>query len=513
VPTPLTTVAPTSLPNGVSELCLTVLLGLTCLWASQPALSSDTSTQLDTSNLSEFTNCTIGNSAGLIDAQCATLTVPLNYDEPDGNTLDLKVALLESQSNSPKPDPFTLIAGGPGQSATESFASVAYAFRHIRRERDIVLLDQRGTGGSSKLDCPHDEDEEKPTLSFDKEKIEAAARKCRENLTVDPKYFTTSVAVKDLDQLRIALSIDQWNMYGVSYGTRVGLHYLRRFPDQLRTLILDAVVPPEIALGPETAITAQRALLRLFERCENDTGCSTAFPTLRSGTLNLLTELKEEPVEIQFEDISTGKLSDTTFTDKQLGVTLRLMSYSAHGSAILPSMLFEAIENNNFASLARQAQMQMSSLDDSLAGGMHTTVICTEDQPFIAKDIDRQALEATYLGADLLDAMRSSCVGWEPGVIDNDFKTPVASSVPTLIMSGSDDPITPPAYGDMAAKHLSNSVHIVNEHQGHMQSSLGCIPKLMAEFISVASVDELPLDCLDRLRAPAFFVDANGPLP
>jgi len=463
-------------------------------------------------NLSDFTDCTIGNKAGLIDASCATFTVPLDHDTPDGKSIELRVARLTAQTNKPEPDAFTLIAGGPGQSATESFPSVAYAFRHIRRDRDIILLDQRGTGQSNKLECPKVESEEH-SLLFDKLKTEADSKLCHDQLDDDPRFFSTSVAVKDLELLRQALDIEQWNLYGVSYGTRFGLHYLRRYPDSVRTIILDAVVPPEIILGPEIALAAQRSLLRLFDRCENNVGCNESFPNLRNGTLDLLARLKTTPEAIQYEDINTGELRDISFTDRHLAITMRLMSYSAHGNAILPSMLYDAIDKNNFASLARQAQLQISGLDDALAGGMYNAVICTEDTPFIAKDFDRTALEETYLGSELLDAMHSNCHAWNKGVLDEDFKQPVISDKPALVMSGSDDPVTPPAYGERIVKHLSRSLHIVNENQSHMQAALGCVPLLMAEFINTASTEELPLDCLDRLRAPAFFVDANGPLP
>lgn len=462
-------------------------------------------------NLSTFSDCTIGNKAGLIAAKCATFTVPLDYDSPEGQSIELLVARLDAQTNKPKRDAFTLIAGGPGQSATESFPALAHAFRHIRRDRDIILLDQRGTGESNKLDCPKGEEEK--SLVYDKIKTEASAKRCREHQDVDPRFFSTSVAVKDLESLREALAIKQWNLYGVSYGTRFGLHYLRRYPDSVRTIIMDAVVPPEIALGPEIALAAQRALLRLFDRCENNPGCHEAFPLLRTGTLDMLERLKTEPVDIQYEDINTGELSELKFTDKHLAITIRLMSYSAHGSAILPSMLYDAIDNDNFASLARQAQLQISGIDDSLAGGMYNAVICTEDAPFIPEDLDISALEETYLGAELLDAMHSNCNAWDEGVLDDDFKEPVVSDTPALVMSGSDDPVTPPQYGESIIKHLSHSVHIVNENQSHMQAALGCVPLIMAEFVNTATTDELPLDCLDRMRAPAFFIDANGPLP
>jgi len=481
----------------------THLLFLSLLWAS-------TSSAQNTAELSTFSSCTIGNNAGFADALCATLTVPLDHDLPNGKSIELHVAKLESKNNSPKADAFTLLAGGPGQSATESYPSVANAFRHIRLDRDIILLDQRGTGSSNKLECPHDDE---GSFLFDKLKIEAASKACYEQLDVDPRFFTTSVAVKDLELLREKLEIPRWNIYGVSYGTRVGLHYLRQYPDNVRTITLDAAVPPDIILGPQSALAAQRSLTRLFDRCEKDKGCNDAFPDLRSGTFALLERLKTQPAEIQYEDISTGQMRNISFTDRHLAITMRLMSYSAYGNAILPSMLYDAIDKDNFASLARQAQLQISSLDDALAGGMYNAVICTEDTPFVPEDFDRTTLDNTYIGSELLDAMYAGCSAFSPGVLDKDFKSPVVSDTPALVLSGSDDPITPPDYGDQIVAHLSNSIHIVNENQSHMQAALGCLPTLIAEFINTASAIDFPLECLERIRAPAFFIDANGPLP
>jgi len=216
---------------------------------------------------------------------------------------------------------------------------------------------------------------------------------------------------------------------------------------------------------------------------------------------------------VQYEDVSTGQLRSMAFTDQHLAVVLRLMSYSSYGTTILPSMLYEAIENDNFAPLARQSLLQTNSLDSILAAGMHNAVICTEDVPFVDQNMDRELDKQTFLGTDFLDALLINCKAWPQGVRDDDFKSPLTADVPTLILSGEADPITPPAYGERVAESLPQARHIVNSYQGHMQAPLGCVPNVMAEFVAKASVDSLTLSCLDRLRPPAFFVDANGPLP
>jgi len=477
----------------------------------------------------DFEDCTIGDGAASLVAQCATISVWLDYDHATGhdpldqpgpqdaakaNTLELAIARIPARRRSDRQDAFTLLAGGPGQSAIESFPAVSFAFRHIMRDHDVILIDQRGTGSSARLDCPEAPGAMGLTIDIDidADTMSARARECREALPHNPDLFTTSVAVKDLEYVRQALGVSQWNLYGISYGTRVALHYLRRYPDAVRALMLDAVVPPSVALGPDIGPMAQRALDLIFERCAESTGCSEAFGDLSVPTLALLASLEAQPRNITFEDVATGKLTDMLFTREHLAVTLRLMSYSAQTAAILPSMLHEAIVDENFAPLARQSLMQTRALGDTVASGMHQAIICTEDAPFIETHNNTPG-EPSYLGDDITGALLASCTQWPAGRMDNDFKQPVVSAVPTLILSGDADPITPPDYGDTVAQHLPASRHIVNPGQGHMQAPFGCMPVLLAQFVDTANAGNLDTQCLKRLRTLPFFVDANGPLP
>ncbi|MFK8075747.1 MAG: alpha/beta fold hydrolase [Granulosicoccus sp.] len=463
----------------------------------------------------EFRECTIGSGATALIAQCATLEVPLNANsnaDSDEASLELAIARIPARRQSERHDAFTLIAGGPGQSAIETFPSVSFAFRHIMQNHDVILIDQRGTGSSAKLLCEEASDSMGLSFEVDDAQTSAQSKECLDTLDYDPTWFTTSMAVHDLEQVRKALGISQWNMYGISYGTRVALHYLRRYPDAVRTLILDAVVPPDISLGPEIAQLSQRALDLIFERCTKDIGCNEAFGHLAGATMELLESLEASPRYISFEDVASGKLSSMEFTRQHLAVTIRLMSYSAQTAAILPSMLHDAIVNDNFAPLARQTMLQTQSLGNTLATGMHHAVICTEDAPFVDKNSSRNDAD-TYLGEGVIQSLMASCEQWPAGQIDDDFKDPVISDVPTLILSGDADPITPPSYGNTVAEHLTNSRHIVNSHQGHMQAPFGCMPVLLAQFISAGAVNNLNVECLNRLRATPFFIDANGPLP
>ena len=226
----------------------------------------------------------------------------------------------------------------------------------------------------------------------------------------------------------------------------------------------------------------------------------------------LLHALEEKPRTVSFENVVTGKMSTMEFTRQHLAVTIRLMSYSAQTAAILPSMLHEAIVNDNFAPLARQSKLQAKSLGSSLATGMQHAVLCTEDAPFVS-GAEYPGDASTYLGEGVVDSLEASCADWPPGIIDGDFKDPVVSETPTLILSGEADPITPPEYGESLMSNFTQAKHIVNPAQGHMQAPFGCMPVVLAKFIETANAYELNTDCLERLRALPFFIDANGPLP
>ncbi len=476
----------------------------------------------------QFQPCRIGIAPMTAAAECASLEVsfthgltPITTQGDDSSVvtsnetlpefITLSIARLSARNRQTESDPLTLLAGGPGQSAQESWPQLQFAFQPILANRDIYLIDQRGTGKSAVMKCPSPPPGSE--LSTDLTAVEQAASDCHSAQAHPSEWFTSSVAVRDLDAVRKALNIEQWNLYGVSYGTRVALHYMRRFPEHTSSVILDAVVPPEKTLGPELPIHAQLALDALMTRCSMESGCAEAFPDLANQVEKLFRSLKDNPRQVQFENLSRGALESMLFSDKHLAMSVRLLSYSAYGNAILPSMLYDAAVNENFAPFARQIALQESELGSTMATGMHAAVICTEDAPYIESMASRDSLQNTFLGDFIVDAIVAGCKPWPLGVMDEDFHEPITSSIPVLALSGSVDPITPPAYAELALQQLNNSRHIVNEHQAHTQAPLGCMPTILLQFIETKNPTDLNIDCLDRLKPPALFVDANGPLP
>jgi pimeloyl-ACP methyl ester carboxylesterase len=299
----------------------------------------------------------------------------------------------------------------------------------------------------------------------------------------------------------------------VSYGSRVAQHFLRRFPDSTRSVILDGVVPPAVALGPIIAIEAQKALDSIFERCANSHACHARFPELRDEFSRLREQLVRRPVLLELPNPTTGILQQTTFGDDELAGSIRLLSYHPNSVALIPLLVHEAA-NGNYAPLASQFLMISETIGDALSIGMHNAVVCTEDLPFVDKEaIGREALEHTYIGAVQSDALDAICSVWPRGIMDADFKTPVVSDVPVLLLSGEADPITPPYFADQVAATLGNVRHLTGARQGHGQVLRGCMPDIIGRFIATASIVALREECFARVFAMPFFLDFSGPAP
>ncbi len=444
-----------------------------------------------------------------VSARCGSLTVAENPDDSEGPAIELFVAIVPALSEAPLPDPLLLIAGGPGQAATDLYLTLRGAFEPIRRERDIIVVDQRGTGESAPLSCPAAAADDLETAEIDE--LENLVAECVAELNGDPRFYTTSVAVGDLERVRRELGIEEWNIYGVSYGTRVAQHYLRRYEQHTRAVILDGVAPPGIALGPEIAEISQRVLDNLFERCATDERCNATFPDLPAGFSSLLRQLAEETPVITMPDPLTGQIIEQDFTARQLQAVVRLMSYAPQTSALLPLLLSEAVAGR-FAPLAAQAHMMVRGIEDSIGFPMHNAVVCTEDVPFYDGD-DRPGLDSTYLGSAIVDSLRSACSVWPAGVIDAGLREPLSSTKPVLLLSGELDPITPPEYGAEVLETLANARHLVGPGQGHGIAAVGCVPTVMRRFLDDPDPAGVPADCLERERASPFFLDFTGPAP
>jgi len=448
----------------------------------------------------------------VVPADCGTLSVPENPAEPLGRRIGLRVARVGAINRRKQADPLFVLAGGPGQAAGEFYASVAAAFARIHRDRDILLVDQRGTGGSNRLDC--DEDEERLYRASDAE-ITAFTERCLAKLKAraNVAYYTTSLAVADLEQVRAALGFAQLNLYGVSYGTRVAQHYLRRYPARVRTVILDGVVPPGLSVGPALATDAEQALQRILARCAHEPACAAAFGDPARDYETLRAALKEHAVPVTLTDPAGGQSQQLDFNEEHLATVLRLGGYSADYAALLPLLLHGAAARADYAPLAAQFLLLKRSFE-SLAAGMHNSVLCAEDVPrYAGALLDRAALADTFMGTSEVDALALICALWPRGPVDADLHAPLHSDVPALLLSGSDDPVTPPRYAREAARGFSRALEVVLAGFGHGQLTAPCMDRVLAEFLRRGTTAGLDTGCTRNARPMPFFTSVNGPPP
>ncbi len=444
-------------------------------------------------------------------ARCATFEVAENPAEPTGASIALHVAVIPALNRRAAAAPLFLLAGGPGQAASDLYVSHAGAFARINRNHDIVVVDQRGTGRSSPLSCSSPDDW--LGTAQDPAQLREATLACLAKFGDRVRYYTTSVAVADLDQVRVALGYGAIDLYGSSYGTRVAQLFMRRHSGATHAVILDGVTYPEQVIGPDTPSDGERALNLIMARCDLAPDCKAAYPALREELGALRRRFGKEQQPLTVSDPSSGAPLAITFNRSMMNAALRFLSYNAAEASLLPTLIHQA-SIGNLAPLASQTLMMGHQIADQIASGMQNSVICSEDEPlFAASSMDRVRIAQTYQGSDQLDALAVICRLWPRGPVDADLHSPLRSGVPTLLLSGEADPVTPPADAARAARGLAQHRSLVLRGEGHGQLATGCIPSLMARFLDDVRPQALDATCLEQHRAADFFVGLSGPSP
>jgi pimeloyl-ACP methyl ester carboxylesterase len=460
-------------------------------------------------------NCQL-SSPGLpvrVEARCGTLAVPEDRASPASRQILLNVAVLPAVSRNPQPDPLFFLSGGPGQAATETFPQLAGAFELINRRRDIVLVDQRGTGKSNPLRCPEPETLDPNTL-LGEDQIAQQAGACVQalNQVADLRLYTTSIAMADLDAVRAALGYETLNLYGVSYGTRAALTYLQQYPDRVRAVILDGVVPQDWDIGLHFAPDGQRALDLIFDRCVLDPACQAAFPNVRAELDDLLESLAGQPQPVTVAHPTTHEPTQVILTRTLVASTIRLLTYTPETAALIPLLIHTTHAGGDYGPLAAQFLLGNANLAATMSDGMTNSVVCSEDVHFDAQ-VAARSNRGSYVENSVTDLLLATCAVWPKGGIPDGFKTPVVSRAPALLLSGEADPVTPPDNAARAARTLANSFQIVVPGQGHNIIFRGCIPRLAADFIDRGTAAGLDTTCVADIRPMPFFIDFTGSAP
>lgn len=420
------------------------------------------------------------------EARCATLLRPLDAAQPAGPQIEIRLALLPAVARQRRPDPVFFFAGGPGQSAIELAGHVAGLLARFGNRRDIVLVDQRGTGRSAPLTC--DEGDALQELA-DIEAQLRRLRQCRDDLGARPplrgvddlRHFTTAAAADDVEAVRQALGAPPINLVGVSYGTRVALEVVRRHPHGVRRVVLDGVVPPDMALPRSYSTDAQAALDALLRWCAGDAACAARHPALAARWHDLLARL---PVTVTLPHALDG--SERTLRLSRAGLLglVRLALYTPVYASALPWAIEQAAHGRWLPLLGLGQALGAGVRGPALAVGMHFAVVCAEDLPRLAASADAP-------GADFGDSLgmlyRRVCADWPRGNVPADFYTLVPSPVPVLLLSGGLDPVTPPRHGERVRAALGPQArHVVVEQAGHGVMALPCVREAVFRFVDAA---------------------------
>ncbi|MCB9587797.1 MAG: alpha/beta fold hydrolase [Polyangiaceae bacterium] len=444
-------------------------------------------------------------------ALCGQTSVWENRELESGRRIQLHYAVLRSYSASPARDAVFFLAGGPGQSAITLAHDMAPLLESVRRERDIVFLDQRGTGQSNPLNCeladPNDPNEQFRT-DFNQNKL----KQCVAALDADTTQYTTAAAVADLEDVRKALGYERVNLIGASYGTRLALAYAREHSSSLRSMVLDGVAPPQLRLFLDFLPDGQRALDQAFDYCERNVDCNRSYPSLRQDFAALMARLEREPLIAKVQHPETGEELELTLTADAFASAVRGMLYSAEVSQLLP-VVIEQVADGKLDALLTQAMLVSHSVQETMSLGLLLSVACAEDLPRVSDAELAEYSNQSFLPASSVTEIRKACDVWPHAIADAKAAEPVVSDVPTLLLSGELDPATPPRWADLTLDGLHQGLHLVVPGQGHGTLSVGCVPNLVSRFVRDGNTQGLDTGCVEGLKRPHFFLDLLGPRP
>jgi len=500
-----------------------------------------------------------------VEVRCGSVQRALDPARPDGPRIEVQFAVLPALSRQPLPDPVFFLAGGPGQSAMALAPTVLAMLERLRLRRDVVLVDQRGTGRSAALLCP-DEASARSFAAWDvaaQRQAMAACRKALQKLSyiaqpTDLAFFTTPLAMQDLDAVRQRLGADQINVVGVSYGTRAALDYQRQFGAHVRRSVLDGVAPPDMALPASAALDSQAALDSLWADCAAEPACKQAFPTLRSDWQKLLQSL---PRRATVADPLSGQPQTEVLSRAALLGVVRSALYMPALASALPQAVHDASQGR-LEGLAGLGSALHAPGASPMAMGMHLSVLCAEDMPLLtapARAIERQAeangersgernserklerngqrgdarnpeprptrgvaqhLDNTQgpdFGDEALHLYRSLCADWPASPVPADYYRIAQAERPVLLLSGGLDPATPPRHAARAAQALgAKALHVVAPKAGHGLLSTACGQDMLYRFMSEpdeASALAIDTRCAQQLPRPLFYRSPANVLP
>ena len=444
------------------------------------------------------------------DARCGTVQVPENRAQPGGRQLALNVVMVPARGGGPARQAMTFFGGGPGQDVAPMAGWAAQHYADLREGRDLLFVDQRGTGASAPLVCVL-RDPASPQSYLDDFIPPARAAACRDSLarTADLTRYTSMDLAHDIEAVRQALGYEQLDLNGGSYGTRAALTYMRAYPTRVRSAVLVGVVPFGFLQPAGYAATTDAALAGILAECGADAACNAAFPNVEQEMRAVAARIQQAPAEAEVLDPVSGRRIRLQLPYGTFAETIRKLMYAPGPARTIPFLIHRA-HQGDYRPLVRAALADRRNSAQS-GWGLFLALTCSEDVPFI--DMARAADDngRTLLGDYRVRQQAQACAGWPLAHVPASYHEPLHSDIPTIVVSGALDPVTPAANGALVASTLPNAVHVVIPGGAHgpggMQGA-ACVDSLVQAFVRQASGAGLDVQsCVGRLRPPPFVLD------
>ena len=425
--------------------------------------------------------------------RCGTAIVHENPARRDSRELRLSVVVVPARSAAPRSEPIFFLMGGPGQTATDAAAAMERS--PYRDEREIVLVDQRGTSADQRLDCPsggspdHVQGYFSPLFSAD------AFERCRALLETraDLTQYTTVRAAEDLESVRVGLGYPRIALLGISYGTRVALMYMHRYPSRVHAAVMSGLAPPALRNPLHHARAAQEALDSLVGDCAASTLCAQAFPALRADLDSVVARLRRRPVSVDVVNPFRGDIATITLDADQFAEAVRVLMYAPATGRFLPLFIHRA-SAGDYRPLVEAALNAKRNTSAGLRMGLLMSVVCSEDVPRITEREIATETSGTLLGDVRVRQQMAACRVWSRGPVPEAYTRAFTVPVPALLVSGTRDPVTPRRWGEAMRAHLPASVHVVVPGAHGVNSP--CVARMAAQLFDQRTVAGLDTSCV-----------------
>jgi len=433
-----------------------------------------------------------------------TLAVPEKRDVPGGRTISLRIVVIPSLTKAVKAPPLFDLAGGPGLAATSAASWYAADSTGYRATRDIVLVDQRGTGGSNPLRCPELEAQSRFATMYER----GAVERCRDELAkiADLTQYTTLASAHDMDAVRVALGYEKIDLIALSYGTMLAQTYMREYPQNVRCAVLMGTVPVQEKLPLHHARGAEEVVQKLIDDCERDPSCGGKYPSIRNDWETLLESFQQGSVSTVYSDsldrrlvkLERGPFFEAFRTLLLMAATQRQVPRIVHHAA-----------RGDFAPFFALVPPD-STTSSPFAEGLYLCITCPEGTQRITADEVASETANTFLGAYRVENQMQACSLWPTAALPDDALTPVTANIPTLFLVGGMDYVAPVAWAQEVSSRLTDSRVVVIDHMGHVAdglSNIECLDALIRSFLSAGTTAGLDASCVETMAPPPFAVD------